>query len=98
MSELGAIMALDGNVEARCRSFYGYLVKVRGMGMRQAKDVRQLLDPSKADQRLLGLSGHPPVEVCCSYGDVTLMGEAKTYEQVQVRETDPCHVAPAHCT
>ena len=43
VSELGA-MAL-GNVEACCRSFYGYLVKVRGMGMRQAKDVRHLLDP-----------------------------------------------------
>ena len=43
VSELGA-MAL-GNIEACCRSFYGYLVKVRGMGVKQANDVRHLLDP-----------------------------------------------------
>ena len=41
--ELGAV-AIE-NVEACCRSFYSYLVNVRGMGLRQAKDVRHLLDP-----------------------------------------------------
>ena len=43
VGELGAMTL--GNVEACCRSFYGYLVNVRGMGMRQANDVRHLLEP-----------------------------------------------------
>ena len=44
VGELGAVTL--GNIEACCRSFYGYLVHVRGMGMRQANDVRHLLDPT----------------------------------------------------
>lgn len=43
VAELGAVAL--GNVEACCRSFYGYLVQVRGMGLRQANDVRHLMDP-----------------------------------------------------
>ena len=43
VAELSAVTLR--NVEAYCRSFYGYLVNVRGMGVRQATDVRHLLDP-----------------------------------------------------